>query len=265
MAQIGFESRDGIGWITMHDGDRGNSFDAARAGALSAALQAAERERVGVLVLRAEGRFFSVGGDLGQFDAAGDDLPEQMDELTNQAHRIISALAHADMIVLSAVQGMAAGIGFPLAMAADVVVAAETARFTLGYTRVGLTGDGGTGLLVRSIGLHRTLRLALLNDVLTAEEAYAQGLLARVVPAAELDDQVAKLAAGLAAGSRQARVQIKRIIRAAAMADQEAQLALEARTMVAATRHPDVQEGVAAFFAKRSPRFGDARAADAVG
>lgn len=265
MAQIGYQSRDGIGWITMHDGDRGNSFDAARAAALSAALQEAEREEVGVLVLRAEGRFFSVGGDLGRFDAAGDALPEQMDELTNRAHRIISALSHSDSIVLSAVQGIAAGIGFPLAMAADLVVAADTARFTLGYTRVGLTGDGGTGLLVRSIGLHRTLRLVLLNDVLSAEEAYAHGLIARVVPAAELDDRVAELAAVLASGSRQAQAGAKRIIRTAAMADQETQLALEARTMVAATRHPDVQEGVAAFFAKRPPRFGAANAPDVAG
>lgn len=265
MAQIEYESRDGIGWITLPDGDRGNAFGAARADALWAALQAAERAETGVLVLRAEGRFFSVGGDLGQFAEAGDSLPEQMDELATNAHRIIGRLMRSDMIVLSAVQGTAAGIGFPLAMAADVVVAADTARFTLGYTRVGLTGDGGTGLLTRSIGVHRALRLALLNDVLTAAEAYALGLVARVVPAAALDDQVAELAASLAAGSRQAQAGIKRIIRTAAAADLETQLALEARTMVGATRHPDVREGVEAFFAKRPPRFDAVVGADVAG
>lgn len=256
MAQVGYESGAGIGWITLMDGDRGNAFTAEGADALSAALRNAERDRLGVLVLRAEGRFFSVGGDLGGFQEAGEALPDHMDDLATHAHRIITKLMHSDMIVISAVQGMAAGIGFPLAMAADLVVAADTARFTLGYTRVGLTGDGGTGLLVRSIGLHRTLRLALLNEVLTAEEAYALGLLARIVPAAELDAHVAQMAAGLAAGSRHAQAGIKRIVRSAAMADIETQLALEARTMVAATRHPDASEGVSAFFAKRPPRFG---------
>lgn len=254
-AGIGYDCRDRVARITLRDGDRGNAFTVDMAAALFDAVRAAERDDAAVLILRAEGRFFSVGGDLSGFAGAAD-LPETMDDLTSQAHRIIGHLNRSDLIVISAVRGTAAGIGFPLAMAADLVVAAETARFTLGYTRVGLTGDGGTGLLSRSLGLHRTLRLALLNDVLDADEAYAMGLLARVVPAAELDSRVAELAAGLATGSRGAQAGIKRVIRAAAQPDAETQLALEARTMTAATRDPDVLEGVSAFLAKRPPRFG---------
>src|SRR5699024_9486068 len=140
--------------------------------------QQAGHDDVGVLVLRAEGRFFSVGGDLAYFAAAGR-LPDQLHDLATAGHRLIAELLRSDMIVVSSVQGTAAGFGFPLAMAADLVIAADTARFTLGYTKVGLTGDGGTGLLVRTIGLHRTLRLALLNDLLTAAEAHALGLVAR--------------------------------------------------------------------------------------
>lgn len=255
MALVEYERRDGAGWVTMTNPDGGNSFTPESAADLSAAIRAAEHDRVGVVVLRAQGRFFSVGGDLGGF-AGAERLDDYMADLATHGHRIIAELTRSDMVVVSVVEGVAAGIGFPIAMAADLVVAAEEARFTLGYTRVGLTGDGGTGLLSRTIGLHRTLRLALLNDVLTADEAYAMGLVARVFPADRIEAEVGALVAGLAAGSRNAQAGIKRIVRAAASADIEGQLALEARTITAATTHPDATEGVAAFLAKRAPRFG---------
>lgn len=255
MALVNYQLRDRAAWITLANPDAGNSFTPAMAEALSEAVRRAERDSAVVLVLRAEGRFFSVGGDLAGF-AEADDLPDYMNDLATHGHRIIAELTRSDMIVVSVVQGTAAGIGFPLAMAADLVIAADTAAFTLGYTRVGLTGDGGTGLLARSIGLHRTLRLALLNDVLTADEAYAAGLVARVVPAAELDAETGKIVVRLATGSRGAQAGIKRVVRAAATADIETQLALEARTMTEATRDPDAIEGVSAFLAKRAPEFG---------
>ena len=255
MALVNYQLRDRAAWITLANPDAGNSFTPAMAEALSEAVRRAERDSAVVLVLRAEGRFFSVGGDLAGF-AEADDLPDYMNDLATHGHRIIAELTRSDMIVVSVVQGTAAGIGFPLAMAADLVIAADTAAFTLGYTRVGLTGDGGTGLLARSIGLHRTLRLALLNDVLTADEAYAAGLVARVVPAADLDAETGKIVARLATGSRGAQAGIKRVVRAAATADIETQLALEARTMTEATRDPDAIEGVSAFLARRAPEFG---------
>lgn len=255
MALVNYQLRDRAAWITLANPDAGNSFTPAMAEALSEAVRRAERDSAVVLVLRAEGRFFSVGGDLAGF-AEADDLPDYMNDLATHGHRIIAELTRSDMIVVSVVQGTAAGIGFPLAMAADLVIAADTAAFTLGYTRVGLTGDGGTGLLARSIGLHRTLRLALLNDVLTADEAYVAGLVARVVPAAELDAETGKIVARLATGSRGAQAGIKRVVRAAATADIETQLALEARTMTEATRDPDAIEGVSAFLARRAPEFG---------
>lgn len=255
MALVNYQLRDRAAWITLANPDAGNSFTPAMAEALSEAVRRAERDSAVALVLRAEGRFFSVGGDLAGF-AEADDLPDYMNDLATHGHRIIAELTRSDMIVVSVVQGTAAGIGFPLAMAADLVIAADTAAFTLGYTRVGLTGDGGTGLLARSIGLHRTLRLALLNDVVTADEAYAAGLVARVVPAAELDAETGKIVARLATGSRGAQAGIKRVVRAAATADIETQLALEARTMTEATRDPDAIEGVSAFLAKRAPEFG---------
>lgn len=258
MALVDYDLRGAAAWITLVNPEAGNSFTPQMAEALSAGVRRAEHDRAAVLVLRAEGRFFSVGGDLAGF-ANADHLPDYMHDLATHGHRIIAELTRSDLIVVSVVQGTAAGIGFPLAMAADLVIAADTAAFTLGYTRVGLTGDGGTGLLARSIGLHRTLRLALLNDVLTAQEAHAAGLVARVVPAADLGAEAEGIVARLAAGSRGAQAGIKRIVRAAASADIETQLALEARTMTEATRDPDAMEGVTAFLAKRAPGFGQRR------
>lgn len=256
MAQVDYEQSGGVGWITLNNADTGNAFDFRIADALAAAVRSASHDRVKVMVLRARGRFFSVGGDLTGFDGA-DSFPDYLNDLATAGHRIIADLARSDAIVVSVVQGTAAGIGFPLAMAADLVLASDTAKFTLGYTKVGLTGDGGTGLLARSLGLHRTLRLALLNDVLTAEEAFASGLVARVFPDAELDDRAAELIARLAAGSRGAQAGVKGIVRAAAAPDVETRLAHEAHTMTTAAGHPDSTEGITAFLAKRAPRFAD--------
>lgn len=255
MTLVRYELIDSAGWITLNDPERGNAVSLELGAELAAAVGRARADGVHVIVLRAEGRFFCVGGDLAGF-AAAESLPDHMREITNLAHRAIADLIHGEAIVVASVQGVAAGIGFPLAMAADLVVAADTAGFTLGYTKVGLTGDGGTGLLVRSIGLHRALRLALLNDLISAEEAHRIGLVARVVPADELESHTAEIVTTLTSGSHGAQSAIRRIIRTAAGMDVENQLSMEACAMTGATEHPDALEGVSAFLAKRAPAFG---------
>ncbi len=123
-----------------------------------------------VVVLRSEGRAFSFGGDVGAF-ATADDREQMVDDLAETLHRTISDLHRMDAVVVSAVQGMAAGAGVPLAAVADVVLAGASARFTLAYTKIGLSPDGGSSLLSASLGLHRALHLALLNPILTAQQA----------------------------------------------------------------------------------------------
>jgi 2-(1,2-epoxy-1,2-dihydrophenyl)acetyl-CoA isomerase len=150
---------------------------------------------------------------------------------------------------------MAAGAGFPLAAAADVVLAGRSARFTLGYTRIGFSVDGGTSLLVHSLGLHRALRLALLNDVLTAEELYAAGLLARVVDDEDLPATVEQVVAQLASGPAAAQAATKRLLRTAAEEAPESALRAEALSIRERAAEPDGREGVRAFLEKRSPRF----------
>ncbi len=253
-ALVRYQYADGVARITLADGDRGNPINLASVSELHAAVRQAGRDAARVIVLAAEGRFFSVGGDLGAF-AGSDDVASFIDDLAEALHRVVSELVRSEAIVVSVVQGTAAGAGFPLAAAADVVIAADNVKFSLAYTKVGLSPDGGSSLLVNTLGLHRTLRLAILGDLLTAQEAQAAGLVARVVPAAELEEAVEATVAGLAASSAAANGAAKRLLREIAAPTPETALRKESLSIRALAGSPDGVEGVAAFVEKRTPRF----------
>lgn len=261
MPFVDYTCADGVARITLVDADRGNPVHADSVAELFEAVRRARADGARVILLTSTGRFFSVGGDLAAF-AGADDVGAYIDDLADALHRVVSELMRAEAIVVSAVQGAAAGAGFPLAAAADVVLAAESARFSLGYTRVGLSVDGGTSLLVHTLGLHRALRLALLNDVLSAAEAQAAGLVARVVPDAELGAATEEWVARLASGPATAQAATKRLLRESADAAPERALRREALGIRSAAESSDGREGVAAFLAKRPPEFGRAAEAD---
>jgi 2-(1,2-epoxy-1,2-dihydrophenyl)acetyl-CoA isomerase len=142
-----------------------------------------------------------------------------------------------------------------LAAAADVVLAGESARFTLAYTKLGLSPDGGSSLLTASLGLHRALHLALLNPVLSAEQAQAAGLVAEVHPDADLEAAADRVLAQLLAGSRTAQVAAKRLLREVAVPWAEGALRRETLSIRACADGADGREGVDAFVAKRPPAF----------
>jgi 2-(1,2-epoxy-1,2-dihydrophenyl)acetyl-CoA isomerase len=244
-----------IGTITLSDPDRGNSLDLAMGRALLAAIHDCDRAGVAVIALRAQGRFFCVGGDIAGFAAEAED--NYFDDLTNVLHRCISRLARTDAIVLSVVSGPAAGAGLGIAAAADIVLAARSATFTFAYTRIGLTPDGGsTAVLPASIGLHRSLYLALLNPRLSAEQAYAAGLVAEVVDDDALAARAEELIAQLAAGPHAAQAATKHLLRQSMTHAPETQMELESLSIIRAAATADGTEGVAAFLEKRQPRFG---------
>jgi 2-(1,2-epoxy-1,2-dihydrophenyl)acetyl-CoA isomerase len=240
--------------ITLVAGDQGNPFTLPMAAELVAAVQRARRDDAHVLVLRARGRAFSVGGDVRAF-AAAPERGQFVEDLAELFHRAVSDLHRADAVVVAAVQGVAAGAGLSVASAADVVLAGESARFTMAYTRIGLSPDGGASLLVSSLGLHRTLALGLLNTVLSAHEAQAAGLVHAVHPDAELEDATQRVVDQLLAGSRQAQVATKRLLRSAAQPLAEGQLRQEALSISRSAASPDGREGVDAFLDKRAPAF----------
>lgn len=251
---IDYLLRDGAAWITLADGDRGNTFNAESGAELLAAVRRADADRARVIVLRATGRFFSAGGDIGGF-AAATDLKPYLEDLAEVLHLVVSSLIRSDAVVVSAVHAAAAGAGFPLAAAADIVLAGESARFTLGYTKIGLSPDGGSTLLAHTVGLHTALRLALLNDVITATEAQQLGIVARVVPDEELAETTEQVVAQLLAGSGTAQADAKRLVRQVADASPEAALRRESIAISTNGTRPDGKEGVAAFLEKRPAVF----------
>jgi 2-(1,2-epoxy-1,2-dihydrophenyl)acetyl-CoA isomerase len=255
MTTVEYHQRDGVARIRLADAERGNPLTPAMVQDLGRAVRRARADDVHVVVLSALGRAFSVGGDVSAFAAAADDVEQMVDDMAESLHRVVSDLHRMDAVVVSVVRGTAAGAGVPLAAAADLVLAAASARFTLAYTRIGFSPDGGSTLLTASIGLHRALHLALLNPVLSAEEARAAGLVAQVHPDDELDAAVEDVVGLLRSGSRAAQVAAKRLLRETATPAAETALRRETLSIRARAAAPDGREGVSAFLAKRPPRF----------
>jgi 2-(1,2-epoxy-1,2-dihydrophenyl)acetyl-CoA isomerase len=254
MTSLRYQVRDGAAWLTLCQPDRGNPIDMTLARELRDAVAQARADGVRVVVLDHEGKAFSVGGDISAM-AAAEDPSGFIQELADTLHEGVLGLTRLDAIVVSVVRGTAAGAGFPLAAAADVVLAADSARFTLAYTRIGLTPDGGSTLLAETVGLHRLLHWALLNPLLTAADLQAAGVVASVHPAEELDAAVDKVVAQLLAGSRDAQVAAKHLLRGRAAPDAAAALDAETAGISRAAGSPDGREGVRAFLDKRAPSF----------
>lgn len=234
--------------ITLADPGRGNPLSHTSVTALLAAWGQARDAGVRVVVLDAEGWAFSVGGDLKAITASPS-APAYVTELAELLHRLVREWHQADAVVVSVVQGAAAGAGFPLALSADLVLATEQARFTLGYAAVGLTPDGGATLLTRIVGRYRALELALLNDTVDGAAAVALGLANRVVTEPERD--VAEIVARLLAGSATAQRATKRLVRDASVADLASVLDHEAAAVTAAAATSESSDRIAAFLDRR--------------
>ena len=176
--------------------------------------------------------------------------------LTAEYNPLILAMRELEKPVVAAVNGVAAGAGMSLALAADLVVASSEARFVPAFGRIGLVPDSGlTRTLVRGLGRHRAAAILLLGEPLGAAEAATAGLVARVVPGDELASAAGELARTLAAGPTRAMGLAKRLMNAAENRPLDASLADEAALQDVAGRTADHAEGVAAFAQKRDPRF----------
>ena len=249
--------RDGVAHLTLNRPAAANSITVELARDLmEATLRCDEDRAVRAVVLAGAGRMFCGGGDLKTFAGKGADLPHYLKQVTTYLHAAVSRLTRMNAPVIAAVQGSAAGAGMSLACAADLVLAADGAKFTMAYTRAGLTPDGSsTYFLSRIVGLRRALELTLTNRVLTAAEALALGIVTRVVPEAQLLDEARAMAAAFAAGPTQAFGMSKRLLHAGWTGTLETQMELETRAIADVARGRDAREGIAAFVEKRPPKF----------
>jgi len=248
---------DGVATITLNRPDAFNAMSLTLGRELfSAVLEVDEDPAVRCVVLTGAGRAFCGGGDVKAF---AENLPRIgvfVKELTTYVHGAVSRLVRAPKPVITAINGVAAGGGLSLALSGDLVVAAESARFTMAYSRIAATPDGSSSYwLPRLVGLRRAIELFYTNRVLTAREALEWGLVSRVVADAELADQVATLARELAQGPTLALGRGKRLFHAATTESLETQMELESQCIAASGHTEDFAEGVRAFVEKRPPAF----------
>ena len=234
-----------------------NTINADVAKALMmAAIQCDEDPDVRAILIRGEGPIFCGGGDLKTFSQKGDELPAYLKETTTYLHGAISRLVRQSAPTVCAVHGFAAGGGFSLAIASDLAVAAESAKFTMAYTKAGLTPDGSsTYFLSRLVGMRRATELALTNRVLAAREALDWGLISRVVADEDLVESAEGLAHQLANGATRAIGMTKELIHRGFSESLETQMELETRAIADAVRTADAKEGIRAFVEKRKPVF----------
>lgn len=249
---------DGVGHLVLNRPEAANGMDVPFLRALHDAILAADgRPDLRVLLLSGNGRHFCAGGDVKTFAAQGDALPDYLREATAWLGHCAAALLALRAPVVAAVHGFAAGGGgFGLVCAADLVLAAESARFRSGAVRVGMAPDAGsTATLAQIVGVRKALEIFLTDPELTAADALEIGLVTRVVPDADLHAEARALAATLATGAPQALAATKRLVWSGLGGRVEAQLPEEGRTVSALSGTEDAREGLAAVIERRAPRF----------
>jgi len=248
---IQFAVADGIATLVLNRPEVMNALNSRMRAEITEALTTLPEE-ARCVVLTGSGRAFCSGQDLGDAGAAADLEATLRDEYEPMLRAITGCRAP----VIAAVNGVAAGAGANLALAADVVIAAEGASFIQAFTRIGLVPDaGGTFIIPRAIGAARAMGMMLFADAIPARQAADWGLIWDAVADADLAEEVAARARKLAQGPTGAYLSIRHALAAAFCNDMETQLALEARLQGEAGRSADFREGVAAFLEKRDPSW----------
>jgi 2-(1,2-epoxy-1,2-dihydrophenyl)acetyl-CoA isomerase len=248
----------GVAHVRLNRPEASNGLDVPFLRDLYDALMRVHGEpRARAVLLTGEGKHFCAGGDVHTFAAQGEALPDYLREATTWLGASASALMRLEAPVVTAVHGFAAGGGgFGLVCASDLVIAAESAKFLLGATRVGMAPDaGGSVTLSRLVGLRKAMEIALTNPILTAAEALEIGLITKVVPDDQLMAEAWALARSLAGGATRALAATKRLLWDGLGATVEQRLPEESRTVSDLSGTADAREGLAAVIEKRPPKF----------
>ena len=254
-----WELDGGVGRITLNRPDSLNAWNPEFGHELrDAVVERAAAEEVRAVLVTGAGRAFSSGADLkAGFDPHPDDgRPDVRKELNDVYHPLIAGVRRLEKPVVAAVNGPAVGIGCSLALACDLVLAAESAYFMLAFVNIGLMPDGGSTLFVpATAGKARAFEMALLGERVTADQALEWGLVNAVHPDDRLREEAESLTARLAAGPTRSYAGAKRALNRMLYPDLEEQLNLEAEIQHELARSDDFVEGVGAFVEKRPPAF----------
>jgi 2-(1,2-epoxy-1,2-dihydrophenyl)acetyl-CoA isomerase len=251
------EVSQGVARITLNRPERGNALGESLRDALVPAIDRVVADAsVRAILLTAAGKMFCAGGDIAGMADAGAGLDAWMERMVAPLGAAVQKLAAAPVPVVSALNGPVAGGGIGLALCADHVLAAESMKLRGGYSGIAFTADLGTSwFLARRVGPARAKEILFLNRPLGARECLAWGVVDAVHPDDRLGAEADALVRRLADGATLALGRVKRLVDGAGVRTLEEQLALERESMILSARTGDAREGVAAFTAKRAPRF----------
>lgn len=256
---IQLEMRGQVCILTLNRPDRLNALTVEVANDFKAAVADALQRGARAIVLTGEGRAFCAGGDLREMQEIATRegrLEAFFDEPLRILNESILLIRQTPVPFIAAVNGVASGGGCNLALACDLVIAAESVKFNQAFIKIGLVPDcGGTFILPRLVGLKRAAELMFTGDMVTAQRAAEMGMINSVVPDAELMGHVMSLAERLAQSPTAAIGHIKRLLDASAVNDYGGQLDLEREAQIEAGKTKDFVEGVSAFLEKRPARF----------
>ena len=252
-----YDVADRVATITLNRPDKLNAFTASMIDAWARALADAQADDgVNAIVVTGSGRAFCAGGDVARMGVGEPSPLDHKNQLWEHIHRIPKTLEAVDKPVIAMVNGLAVGAGMGMCLMCDMRIAAEDARFSTGYVRVGLVpGDGDTYFLPRLVGTAKALELLWTADFIEAPEALRLGIVNRVVPPGELRDATYAFARQVADGPQVPIRMIKRLVYQSMRLDLRTHLDLVSSHMAVVRRTADHAEGVAAFKEKRPPKF----------
>lgn len=241
--------------ITLNRPDAANAMNDTLTRELAHAARHCDDATTKVVVLTGAGRFFSAGGDLKGI-ASSDSPGRYVKGIADDLHRALSTFARMDAVLITAINGVAAGAGFSLAITGDLVIAAESASFTMAYTAAGLSPDGSSSFyLPRLVGVRRAQELMLTNRKVSAAEALQWGLVTETVDGDGLAARADALAEQMASGARQSGAAVKKLLLASFGNSLEEQMEWEGRLIAECADAADGAEGMNAFIQKRRPEF----------
>ncbi len=257
VTSLSFERVGAVAKLTLNRPTAANAIDLSLSRELmQAAIECDEDESIRCVLLTGTGRFFCAGGDVRSFAAAGPSMSRLLKEITAHLHMALARLMRMDKPLVTAVNGVAAGAGFSLALLGDIVLCAANAQFTSAYSALGLSSDGGLSwTLPRLAGLRRAQELLITNRTLSADEALAWGLVTRIVDAESLSQEALQLAQELASGPTAAYGRLRNLLLRSTDSSFEAHLENESRALSELSRTEHGQEGISAFVSRRKPDF----------
>jgi enoyl-CoA hydratase len=244
---------DGSLWLTLDQPETFNALTGAMVLGLVAELrEAVPRDDVRVVVVTGTGTAFSAGADL-----TGDAPHEKYDaSAVDAANALIRAIVDCDKPVVCGLNGVAAGVGMSAALACDLLVAKASASLTLGFTKIGLMPDGGaTATVAAAVGRARAMRLALLSELIGAQEALDAGLVSHVFADEDYDEGLRRIVRRLASGPPLAQAATKKAVNAATLNRLPDAFQRERAGQSVLLRSADAAEGMRAFTEKRRPKF----------